>query len=104
MTRQIIVKLSSEQDSVVGKVLHEIYYRSSSLYVEMAPGHIGYPHNGGVHSFDLKGGVEDCVAYVEILAEKFPQALAEFTYVIDQIKSGQGVVDVRKFIPSEQAA
>ncbi|MBI6727306.1 hypothetical protein YA0089_27200 [Pseudomonas viridiflava] len=104
MTRQIIVKLSSEQESVVGKVLYDIYYRSSRAYVEMAPGKSGYPHNGGEHSLTIKGSADDCIAYVEILAEKFPQALAEFTYVLDQIKSGQGVVDVRKFIPSEQAA
>lgn len=104
MTRKIIVKLSSEQESVVGKVLNDIYYRSSCAYLEMAPGRTGYPHNGGVHSFAIQGSPGECLAYMEILAEKFPQASAEFNYVMGQIKSGVGIVDVRKFSPSQLAA
>jgi hypothetical protein len=70
--RGYTVTLTDLQESPLGKLLHHLYYtfRFTDL-CNMAPLHTGYPHNGGQHTFAIRGSKEDLVAYLELLEESF---------------------------------
>ena len=66
------VDLSAPQDSVTGRVLHKLMYNNTSLY-ELAPNPSGCPHNGGEHTLSITGSRVDVNAWLDLLAETYPE-------------------------------
>jgi hypothetical protein len=65
------VTLTDLQESALGKLLHQLYYGRSDALCDLAPNRTGFPHNGGQHTFTMRGKKDDLVAYLELLEETF---------------------------------
>jgi hypothetical protein len=96
MPDSIRVKLSSCQESAVGKALGHLYYSNSTL-CSLAPNRSGYPHNGGEHTLDISGDSGECSAFIELMIERYPQAADQFQYVLSEIKVGNRRIDINNF-------
>lgn len=88
----ILVDLTSPQHSPFGKVLYKLYYQSELS--SLAPGHTGYPHHGAVHAFRMRGEREDCLAYLDLVEETFPEAFMLLAAVRTQINAGKLKVSI----------
>ena len=67
----VTVFLTSGEQTPMGKVLADIYYRNHSGLCDLAPGRTGYPHNGGQHSFSTTGTIPDVIAFLELVMEQY---------------------------------
>lgn len=75
---QILVDLSANQESDMGKALAVMYYGKMKL-LDLAPNPSGYPHNGADHTFHIRGEKTEVSAFIdlfeEIFSKKFPGVL-----------------------------
>jgi hypothetical protein len=71
--RKIYVDLSMGQTSPIGKALGHIWYSNKALR-DLGPEIDGYPHNGGEHTMSISGTPDDCLAFMDLIGEKYPVA------------------------------
>jgi hypothetical protein len=71
MQHVILLDLSADQESPMGRVLHKAHYGTGQLaqLVDTEFYSSGYPHNGGVHTLCLKGAREDLIAWMELFQQ-----------------------------------
>jgi len=70
---RIAIDLSSNQNTPLGSILHNIYYRTDTTDLLERTAHFGYPHNGGQHTFSYRGNGKEFVAWLEIIKEELAQ-------------------------------
>lgn len=85
---KITIDLSMRQLSNFGRVLNKLYYSDSTGFLKLAPNKYGYPHNGGEHSLRIWGSRDDCVAFIELLGETYPNVINECNAVMAAIECG----------------
>lgn len=91
----ISVDLSSGQHTPMGRALHKLYYGDKTL-VDLAPNRVGYPHNGGQHSFYMRGEKDECVAWLQLFKETYPATASDgVDMVLREIESGQTRIKLR---------
>lgn len=86
MTREIYVKLSMGQTTPIGKALGHIWYSNWALR-DLGPGINGYPHNGGEHSMSITGTPDDCLAFMDLIGEKYPIARDDMNLFSAHVKA-----------------
>ena len=68
----IELDLSANEQTSAGKMLYQLYYKSSSdELMSLAPEISGFPHNGGVHTMRVIGPYEDVFAWFALLRERY---------------------------------
>lgn len=87
--KEIRVILSASQGTERGFFLAHLYYEEiyRSL-VDLAPGRTGFPHNGGDHTFAIRGRVEEVIAWLELVIE----TVRFDSYSFSQIGDTEGVL------------
>jgi hypothetical protein len=103
MSNRVFIDLSYRQHSPLGKALFNLYYRNKSL-CDMAPDRGGYPHNGGEHTFTIKGERGECLAFLDLMVDTYPEAAELLNAVIAQVNFGKDCVSVRNVESMHHAA
>lgn|SRR5574337_856401 len=98
-SQDVIVELSSGEQTPMGKLLNRLYYQTGVMDVVDRDSRFGYPHNGGQHTFTYRGTPRDAVAmlelFKEVLQEKFTlteeesQVCSEISYISQEILAGR---------------
>lgn len=68
---KIYVELSSGQTTPIGKALGNIWYSNKTLR-DLGPEIDGYPHNGGEHTMSIRGSADDCLVFMQLIADAYP--------------------------------
>lgn len=83
----IVVNMTSIQWSDMGRALHKFYYGNSGTWLSLAPGHSGYPHNGGEHTMRVSGYRDEVVAFIELFRDELG-AKIQCNAILDAIAAG----------------
>ncbi len=70
MVSEVTLKMSSPQETALGKALFKLYYMTGKDLLSLID-HVGYPHNGGEHTLRITGSLEDVKAWVGLFQEKY---------------------------------
>jgi hypothetical protein len=70
MVSEVTLKMSSPQETPLGKALFKLYYMTGKDLLDMID-HVGYPHNGGEHTLRLTGPLEEIKAWVGLFQEMY---------------------------------
>lgn len=89
----IAVTLTSGEHTPLGEVLRRMYY-SMDEFTSLIES-VGFPNNGGLHTFSYQGNAKDFVAYLELLQDEMrarfrmtddvKQVVSELDFVIQEI-------------------
>lgn len=95
---KIYVDLSIGQTTPIGKALGHIWYSNRALR-DLGPGISGYPHNGGEHSMSITGTPDDCLAFMDLIGEKYPIARDDMNLFSSHVKANpeKKSFEARKF-------
>lgn len=87
------VVLSAPQDSLMGRVILEMYMNSKyDALVELAPNRNGYQYNGGQHTLSISGTVEDVMTWLALFKEAFPECWREYNAIYKSLTHKDRVI------------
>jgi hypothetical protein len=89
-TGDVRVILTSPQNSVLGEILHHLFYCADEALLNLAPNSTGYPHNGGQHSLTIWGKQGDVVSYLDLLIEVY-SARPRYAAGVEELRGRQRV-------------
>lgn len=99
MANRLFVTLTAPERSMLGWIIGIMYYGRfirSKAYTEeintlfeMAPGQSGFPHNGGEHSFSIKGTTEEVLTWLDLLKEVVPEVESEVNAITEHYSRGK---------------
>ena len=105
MANRLFVTLTAPERSMLGWIIGIMYYgrfvrnkaftEELNTLFEMAPGQSGFPHNGGGHSFSIKGTEEEVLSWLDLLKEVVPEVESEVNAIREHQSRGKASIYLR---------